>query len=144
MARIKGPLMSLSASGALGRDLLFRSGRKAGHVYRPADPCRVNQAEASAPQAAVRAVYRQAAASWRVLDPSQRAAWQARAAASGTGATAWNLYLADFHKASAGPATARIRLTANNPVRLLTFGADIAATTITLSARFADLLATGA
>jgi hypothetical protein len=136
--------MSLSACGHLGRNLLFRGGKKAAHVYRPADPRTVNQAQATDAQAAVRAVYRQAAAAWRALGPDARAPWEALAAASPSGASAWNLYLAAFHRNAAGPTTAQIRVTVGHPVRLVTFAADIAPTTTTLSARFADHLATGA
>jgi len=96
MARVTDPLFSKSASGRLGRDLLFRGGGSGTRVSRPPDPSRTNQGAPTAGQAAVRARYSAAAAQWRALDPDQREQWQFAAAADPRNLHGWALYLSLF------------------------------------------------
>ena len=93
MAKVKGPLMSLDASGTLAGDTRLRHMR--GHVlmYRGGEPGSVRRREPSAPQAQVRAKFAQARARWRTLSPKQRAYWQGVALELDAGLSAWNCFL---------------------------------------------------
>mgnify|MGYP001765784216 CR=1 FL=1 len=93
MAKVKGPLMSLDASGTIAGDTRLRHMR--GHVlmYRGGEPGSVRRKAPSATQAQVRAKFADARARWRTLSPPQRAYWQAVAQELGAGLSAWNCFL---------------------------------------------------
>jgi len=94
MARVKGPLMSFSASGSVGQGLVqFRTTRNGPQVVIPALGRSSRQQSASPQQATIRAEVAGIAAEWRTLSPSARAWWldQARATTAPNG---WNLFLA--------------------------------------------------
>ena len=93
MAKVKGPLMSLDASGTIAGDTRLRHMR--GHVlmYRGGEPGSVRRKSPSASQAAVRARFADARARWRTLSPKQRAYWQQVARELDAGLTAWNCFL---------------------------------------------------
>ena len=93
MARVKGPLMSLDASGTIAGDTRLRHMR--GHVlmYRGGEPGSVRRQAPSASQAAVRTRFADARARWRTLSPKQRAYWQQVARELDAGLTAWNCFL---------------------------------------------------
>lgn len=94
MAKVRGPLMSITALGAFGRNLLFRGGTGGASAYRPADPRSVNQRQPSDQQATIRARFAALASVWRGLVPDRRAFWNSTAAATGRNITGWNLFLA--------------------------------------------------
>ncbi|HPB76107.1 MAG TPA: hypothetical protein PLY96_12760 [Chromatiaceae bacterium] len=93
MAKVKGPLMSLDASGTIAGDTRLRHMR--GHVlmYRGGEPGSVRRQAPSASQAQVRAKFAEARARWRTLNPQQRAYWQDVARELDAGLTAWNCFL---------------------------------------------------
>ena len=93
MAKVKGPLMSLDASGTIAGDTRLRHMR--GHVlmYRGGEPGSVRRKAPTASQAEVRARFTDARARWWALTGEQRAAWQAHAQDLGAGLTAWNCFL---------------------------------------------------
>ena len=93
MAKVKGPLMSLDASGTLAGDTRLRHMR--GHVlmYRGGEPGSVRRKAPSASQAEVRAKFAEARARWWALTGEQREAWQVHAHELGAGLTAWNCFL---------------------------------------------------
>lgn len=92
MARTKGPLMSVNATGNWGKGTIqFRAGKNGTHAYRPADPTTVNQAQATAAQETVRERYRLARTAWQAIDIEERQAHDAAAATQGM--SGWNLFM---------------------------------------------------
>lgn len=94
MARVKGPLMSMEASGNVAGQLQFRGNRHGTHVYRPTDPRQQNQGQATQKQTAVRARYRQINAAWNAMSAPERDDWNATAETDPRAVSGWNLYLA--------------------------------------------------
>lgn len=79
MARVKGPLFSIAASGSIAGLLTFNPGKKSTTARRqPAA-----YPPPSANQLATRQKVRDAAAAWRALDPLDRAEWSVLAHNSG-------------------------------------------------------------
>lgn len=76
MARIKGPLMSITASGSLAGTLVFRQTARGAQ----AQAMPTSQPPATPAQAACRADFKAAADAWRTLDAETRADWQTVAA----------------------------------------------------------------
>ncbi len=93
MAKVRGPLMSLDASGTLAGEVRFR--HQSGHVlvYRDGAPGSVDRKGPTAAQQAQRELYAEAVTRWRELAAEFRAEWVAYAAAQGKGLTPWNLFL---------------------------------------------------
>lgn len=93
MAKVKGPLMSLDASGTLAGEVRFR--HQSGHVlvYRNGAPGSVRKARPSPSQARVRAKYADARLRWQALTPKQRRYWEDQARALDAGLSAWNCFL---------------------------------------------------
>ena len=93
MAKVKGPLMSLDASGTLAGEVRFR--HQSGHVlvYRDGSPGSVRKARPSPAQARVRAKYAEARERWRALTPKQRRYWEEYALTLDAGLSAWNCFL---------------------------------------------------
>lgn len=93
MARIKGPLMSVEASGQWGGALLFRKGKAGGHVSRlPAADARGTRPATQA-QLAVRSRYTQGREAWNALTSDQRAVWMERAETDPRPITGFNLFM---------------------------------------------------
>lgn len=103
MARVRGPLMSFEASGTFAGAMQFRGNRAGQHVYRPPDPAKVNQVPPSLAQAAIRARYADAAATWAGLSDPERQTWEARADLEPGQVHGWNLYLRAYLKAPVIP-----------------------------------------
>lgn len=93
MAKVKGPLMSLDASGTLAGDTRLRHMR--GHVlmYRGGEPGSVKRKAPTAAQVRSRERYAYAGQRWRVLTSEQRGYWENVARESGAGLSAWNCFL---------------------------------------------------
>ncbi len=93
MARVKGPLMSMDATGIFAQEMCFR--HQSGHVvaYRHGAPGTRLPVRPSPSQAQVRARFSDAKARWRALAPDRRAAWRAYAAELDAGLSGWNCYL---------------------------------------------------
>ena len=94
MAKVRGPLMSLDASGTVAGDTRLRHMR--GHVlmYRGGAPGSVKRKAPSESQMRTRERYAYACQRWRVLTPEQRRYWENFAMAAGEGLSAWNCFLA--------------------------------------------------
>lgn len=120
MARVKGPLFSLSAHGNLEHGTMqFRGNGSTAHAYRPRAPRRQNQLPATIQQADQRARFARARASWYLLDNAERAEWRIKA--KPLHLTGWNLYLSHQLKADTVPALA---LLSDNGFPLLTDNYD--------------------
>ncbi len=103
MARVKNPLMSMTASGSIAQGgLQFRDTRHGPQVVIPALGKSSRQQAASPQQAEIRADFASIAAEWRALSPSSRDWWheQAKATAAPNG---WNLYLSERLNALRNP-----------------------------------------
>lgn len=94
MAKVRGPLMSMEASGNWAGQLQFRGNRYGGHVYRPPAPSTQNQAPPTEKQAAVRARYALARTAWNALSQVERDTWNTSAQLDPRPVTGWNLFLA--------------------------------------------------
>lgn len=103
MAKVRGPLMSVDARGALGSLLLFRGGKHGTRVYRPADPAKVNQRPPTDAQDEIRGYYGDTVQEWRELDQQTRDDWNAKAAADPRAVTGWNLFVQDRMRARQEP-----------------------------------------
>jgi len=92
MAKVRGPLMSMDASGQVGDDHQFRANRYGTHAYLPRDRRKQNQQAPSAAQTAVRSDYAQAHAAWLALSQGERDAWNAQANTKARQVNGWNLF----------------------------------------------------
>ncbi len=97
MARVKGPLLSVSASGSFGNGAIqFRSkGQTTGVILPALKRATAGPQPASEPQTRQRARFRKARDAWHGLDPLARAPFNARAAAGGY-SNGWAAFLADY------------------------------------------------
>lgn len=94
MARVKGPLMSLEASGnTTGAAMQFRTVGGRTHVYRPPAPESQNQGPPTPGQEAIRQRFKVAVASWAALIPQARLAWHEKAAPHGV--SGFTLFIQD-------------------------------------------------
>lgn len=80
MAKLRGPLMSISATGSIASLLTYRATRTGSVVQRPPIP----RAPPTFPQTSERARCAATAANWRTLDAAARAPWDALATARGS------------------------------------------------------------
>ena len=96
MAKITGPLMSMTASGNLAGMMQFRANRYGAHVYRPQTPTAQNQQAPSPAQVSVRARYTRIRAAWNVMTEPQRQDWRDAAARDLEPITGWNLFFASY------------------------------------------------
>ena len=97
MAKVKGPLMSLEATGQFGGELVFRrSGRGVTAYQKPAAPA----AAPSAAQTAVRDEYRAIHQDWLALSDAQREDYRQQGRV--VGLPGWNVYFTE-RKAKAEP-----------------------------------------
>lgn len=87
MAKVTGPLHSLSASGTVGGTLTMLRQRGQNIAKRASKP----GGKPSAAQLTQRALYRASAASWSALDQNAKNAWREKAAAAQI--TPFNAYM---------------------------------------------------
>ena len=79
MARVKGPLMSFSASGnTTGGSMQFRTTKAGTHVYQPPEPAMQNQAPPSPQQEAQRLKFKEACDEWAKLSFEQKGEYTTR------------------------------------------------------------------
>jgi len=97
MARVKGPLMSLAASGVWDGSIEFRSG----NGKTMAAGTRKRKAERSAAQLAQSAKFTQAIVVWRSLDSGTRQAW--KTASQLTGLNGYQFFLAEYSAQNINP-----------------------------------------
>ena len=93
MARVKGPLMSMTASGSIAQGgLQFRQTRNGPQVVIPALGQPKRQQAATPRQSTIRAIFEAAAREWRSTSPELKQHWNAQA--QGTRhASGWELFL---------------------------------------------------
>lgn len=96
MARVKGPLYSVSASGRFTADLLFRSDQRGTRVARVGHAQPVTAPPATAPQSAVRQHFSLALAAWRLLNQPEKDAWNDLARGTGRNVHGWNLFASQY------------------------------------------------
>lgn len=99
MAKIQGPLFSVSAAGSIASALTFRRTARGQIAQMPPIP----QAAASAHQLAERQRMRDAASSWNALDATAKAPWVAIGLA--TGRAPWLAYWREWQFQYASPGT---------------------------------------
>lgn len=87
MAKVKGPLMSVSASGSIANTLTMLRASALNIAKKKSKP----GGSPSAAQLARRAFYRQAANDWSALDANAKAAW--KPAADARQVTPFNAYM---------------------------------------------------
>lgn len=87
MAKIKGPLMSLSASGTIADTFTFRTQRGAAVVHKKLTPRKTNSTE----QAARQAIYAGICIAWRALDSAAKTGWELIGKSAGV--TGFNAYM---------------------------------------------------
>jgi hypothetical protein len=97
MAKVKGPLFSVSATGIFHDLLEYRTGGGKTTVHGRREP----PASRSSAQLAQSSRFADAVGGWRSLGPAQKAAWQA--AAAGTGHTGYQLYLSEYQTQAVHP-----------------------------------------
>ena len=94
MARVRGPLMSLDATGQFGGAICFRHHEGGVHVLPVVAPgSRTKGWKPSAAQVAQRGRYREANAAWRALGAGERGEWNDLARGTGGNVSGWNLFL---------------------------------------------------
>lgn len=98
MAKVQGPLLSVSASGALARLVCYEARGGASVVRKSPKPT----APASAAQMAERQKAKDAASAWNALDPTERAEWFSLSSAQGIPPFA--RYLHEWHAQASTPA----------------------------------------
>jgi hypothetical protein len=91
MAKITGPLMSMTASGLVGARLVF-SNKKTGQQVRFQ---RSNIDANSFDQKTNRAVYQDAVAEWNLLSAAEKKVWKDQAV--GRSLTGFNLFIQDYY-----------------------------------------------
>ncbi|OIQ09920.1 hypothetical protein MOOR_07620 [Moorella thermoacetica] len=92
MAKVTAPLMSLDASGALGKALVFAKWKGINYARRYFVPMNPNTAN----QERVRGYFTRAVTSWQGESPETRAMWNS--AVRGRPLTGMNYYLAQYIK----------------------------------------------
>jgi hypothetical protein len=93
MAKVQGPLLSISARGQVGDALQFRVDRGTTHVWRPPGRKRQNRGTPSAAHVAHRAYYAEALTDWRRMGADRRAYYDAQAVAAPHSLSGWNLFV---------------------------------------------------
>lgn len=98
MTKIKGPLLSLMASGRYASSIIFRDTRHGAVATRFHYPGSRNIFASSAAQLENQAIYGALVAAWRALSPSERYQWNVDAMLFKI--SGWNLYLRTNFSAS--------------------------------------------
>ena len=94
MAQVKGPLMSMTASGSIAQGgLQFRATRHGPQVVIPALGQAPSKRIASPRQASIRAIFEAAAREWRTTSAELKADWSAQALGT-QHASGWEFFLA--------------------------------------------------
>ena len=93
MAKVKCPLFSQEAEGALAELLCFRGGPSGTWVSRPGISPKSTRKRPTSAQAGRRAAYREAVDAWHELTPEARESWVQLAAESSRPVTGFNLFL---------------------------------------------------
>ena len=94
MAKVKGPLMSLGASGTIGGAVTFASWKGVPTARIKSTPTNPN----TAGQQAQRSTFSLAVASWKAQDAADQLTWNNRASALGLKMSGFNLYTREYIK----------------------------------------------
>lgn len=96
MAKVIGPVLSLSASKSMKDTVTFQR-RPSGHaIYLKTSPGDKNPFVPSAGQLAQRVIIGQAVASWKALSPSEKAQWDEDAITHGYIGTGYHYYISRY------------------------------------------------
>ena len=94
MAKVKGPLMSLGASGTIAGAMTFASWKGIPTARIKSTPTNPN----TTAQQDHRAAFANAVASWKAQDQTTQDTWNARASALGLKMSGFNLYTREYIK----------------------------------------------
>ena len=94
MAKVKGPLMSLSASGTIADSMTFGKWKGINTVRIKSTPTNPNTAS----QQAHRTTFSNAVASWKAQDQTTQTTWNDRAQEMGLVMSGFNLYTQQYIK----------------------------------------------
>ncbi|RQW06440.1 hypothetical protein EH223_02330 [candidate division KSB1 bacterium] len=92
MAKVKGPLLSLSASGTIGDAMTFGK-------WKGIPTCRIKSTPTNpntANQQAQRTTFGNAVASWKAQDQTTQDSWNTRAREMGLSMSGFNLYVREY------------------------------------------------
>ena len=92
MAKVKGPLLSLGASGSVGKSMTFGKWKGINTVRIASTPANPN----TAAQQAQRSTFQLAVASWKAQDAADQLTWTNRAKALGLSMSGFNLYVREY------------------------------------------------
>ena len=94
MAKVKGPLLSLSASGSIADSMTFGK-------WKGVNTCRIKSVPTNpntAGQQAQRTTFQNAVNSWKAQDQATQDSWTSRARAMGLNMSGFNLYVREYIK----------------------------------------------
>ena len=94
MAKVKGPLLSLSASGTIGDSMTFGKWKGVNTVRVKGTPTNPN----TAAQLTQRTAFANAVASWKAQDQTTQTDWNNRVRAMGLNMSGFNLYTQQYIK----------------------------------------------
>lgn len=97
MAKVKGPLFSVAASGKFNGVMEFRAGATQTTVHGP----RAKGGPRSAAQLAQSLRFGNAVAAWKALDEAGKAAWKTAGAAAGM--TGYQLFISEYQTQNISP-----------------------------------------
>lgn len=99
MARVDGPLMSLDASGTIGKALTFSKWKGVNYVRQRVTPYNPQ----STGQTTHRTTFSDAVALWQVKDASTQGDWNDRAKELGYNMSGFNLFVQQYISQSGDP-----------------------------------------
>ena len=92
MAKVKGPLLSLSASGTVGDSMTFGKWKGVNTVRIKGTPSNPN----TSGQQTQRTAFSNAVASWKAQDETTQTSWNTRAREMGLTMSGFNLYVKEY------------------------------------------------
>lgn len=95
MAKVRGPLYSISASGQIAQAMVFASWKGIPWVRQQFIPQNPN----TALQQAIRTIFTQGVARWQDLTPTQKTGWQTGIERKGYVMSGFNYFMSEYIKA---------------------------------------------
>ena len=92
MAKVKGPLLSLNASGSIADSMTFGK-------WKGINTCRIKSTPTNpntANQQAQRTTFSNAVASWKAQEETTQGTWNTRASEMGVNMSGFNLYVREY------------------------------------------------
>ena len=94
MVRLKGPLLSLSASKQLGKTLIFKTKNGKGFLTKYSKPSSIRKTDPSSLQEEKRVIYGEAVEAWGLLSNIQKSVYNQNA--QGKQYSGFNLFLKEY------------------------------------------------